>query len=168
VQLLKQSDPGLLLTAGNKARDKRAWSDAARNYQAYLLRRPDDAAIWVQYGHSLKEAGRFQDASDAYHRGLNLMPLDADLHLQIGHLNKVAGQPRAAIASFRRALELDPGLKAAQDELDQLQSVSETRLSLDWRVDVDHRLNDALVRIKLLEQRIREMEAASAPAAPEQ
>ncbi len=150
--------PAQAVLAANAARDKREWDKAAVLYRRYLRGYPDDAGIWVQYGHSLKESGRFIDASKAYHRALLITPNDADLHLQIGHLNKISGQIRAAIASYRRALEVEPGMHAAQAELDNLQSVSERSVGQAWRLSVDRGLQDAMSRIKLLEQRIQELE----------
>lgn len=151
---------GSFVALGDRARDQRDWREAARNYSSYLRRRPKDAGIWVQYGHALKEQGLYLDASEAYHRALALMPFDADLHLQIGHLNKLTGMSRAAIASYRRALELDPDFRPAQDELDRMQSFPENRAVIAWQVETDRRLGDALTRVRLLEQRIIELEDA--------
>ena len=151
--------PGRFLIAGNAARDRRDFREAARHYRSYLWRQPQDGVHWVQYGHSLKETGHYAEASEAYFRAQALMPLDADLQLQIGHLNKITGQIRAAIASYRRALELDPTLHPAREELDRLQSVTEQQFAQDWKLSVDVALNDSTMRIKALQERVAELEA---------
>ncbi len=152
-------DPTRCLKAGDAARDRRDFGMAAKYYRRYLWRRPNDGPLWVQYGHALKEIGRRAEASDAYQRACSLMPFDAELRLQIGHLNKISGQLRAAIASYRHALELDPTLRAAQQELDRLQSVGDRDLIEAWRKKVDIALSDAARNIVTLEQRIASLEA---------
>lgn len=96
------------------ARDAGQWALAARHYRAVLERRPDDAAIWVQYGHALKEAGnrkdpaRLAEAEAAYRRALALQPGTADTHLQLGHVLKLQGKTEEAEAAYLRAFVFDP------------------------------------------------------------
>jgi glycosyltransferase involved in cell wall biosynthesis/tetratricopeptide (TPR) repeat protein len=106
-------------TAGDSARDIRAWRNAARHYQAYLDLVPTDAGIWAQLGHSLKELGDLEGGKNAYKSGLHLTPSDADLHLHLGDTLKVQGNTSAALESYRRAFALRP-LRAAAREIRDL------------------------------------------------
>ena len=45
------------LRAGDEARDRKSWREAAQAYQRYLTEVPADARIWTQLGHALKESG---------------------------------------------------------------------------------------------------------------
>jgi len=103
--------------AGDEARSKGAWGEAAANYKAYLDEAPRDFSIWVQLGHAYKESGDFQLARAAYREAINLKPDDSDVHLNLGHLEKLAGARDAAIAAYVKAHELASEDKDALREL---------------------------------------------------
>lgn len=102
--------------AGDRARDARRWTEAARIYEAYLRDVPGDVAIWAQFGHCLKESGDLEAGEAAYRTGLEKEPENADLYLHLGHVLKLQRQLADAAAAYRRSFELLP-LKPAYDEL---------------------------------------------------
>lgn len=88
---------------GNKARDQRAWHEAADHYRSHLLLSPGDAAIWVQLGHMLKEAGDKADALTAYRNAWQLCPDDGDVLLHYGHALLSSGKKKDGLARLRES-----------------------------------------------------------------
>lgn len=97
---------------GDRARDRKAWEEAARCYERHLRSKPRDAAIWVQLGNCLKEAGKFKAALQAYESATELDDTSADVHLQKGHLYKIMGRildaQEAYLSSFRKTSRNNP------------------------------------------------------------
>jgi glycosyltransferase involved in cell wall biosynthesis len=112
--------PGELAAAGDAARDRGDWQDAARHYRAALSRDANRADLWVQLGHALKESGDLAAAAVAYESALDRAPDVADTHLQLGHLFKISGRRDAAATAYARAVEIDPSLRDAIEELRNL------------------------------------------------
>jgi tetratricopeptide (TPR) repeat protein len=112
-----------LVTLADRARDARAWKEAAQLYREALDRDPDNAPIWVQYGHALKESGGLHDreklaqAERAYQMAQSIDPRAADPHLQLGHVLKLLGKSEEAKASYLRAFALDASMPYPLDEL---------------------------------------------------
>lgn len=100
------------LRAGNEARDRKSWGEAAQAYQRYLAEVPADARIWTQLGHALKEGGDLSGGEAAYRTGLAFAPQDAELHLQLGHVLKLQGRLAEAERAYVRSSELDSTLGA--------------------------------------------------------
>lgn len=113
-----------ILKLANAARDQRDWRVAAELYESYLISRPENAAILVQYGHCLKEDNRPCDAVRAYRRALQQRPdlLEARLHL--AHCLKNTGQLADALSEFLI-------LQKADAFLDEV--AIETRISIPQR-----------------------------------
>lgn len=101
-----------LRTAGDKARDRGDWEDAAEKYQKYLNIEKSDFAIWVQLGHAFKEQTKYDQAEAAYKMAKELEPDDADIHLQLGHLFKILGRNHDAIEAYTRSYEIEPTFAA--------------------------------------------------------
>ncbi|MEI6160765.1 MAG: glycosyltransferase, partial [Roseococcus sp.] len=101
--------------AGDAARDRRDWAEAAAQYQRYLAHRADDAPIWVQMGHALKEAGDLPAAEQAYRRAQELSPRDHDVALQLGHALKLQGRLEEAAAAYALSDQLAPVNHAAEE-----------------------------------------------------
>ncbi len=93
--------------AGDAARDRREWPQAAEHYRAFLRLNPEAFDIWVQLGHMLKESQQYAEADQAYATALRLRPDDADLLLSLGHLRKLTGSWDDAIEFYRRSAALD-------------------------------------------------------------
>ena len=112
-----------LIRAGNAARDRSDWAEAAAFYRQVIEVAPENAAIRVQLGHACKEMGDFRAANEHYQKALELTPLDDDLHLQIGHLRKLAGDLQGARSHYVRSLALNPENSDARAEEAALQHV---------------------------------------------
>lgn len=115
------------IAAGDAARDRRDWAEAAVAYQRALKQQPDLAGIWVQYGNMLKEQQKFKEAEAAYLEAIRLVPDDPDVHLQYGHLLKLDKRPEEAAASYHRSVMLDPTQTAARAELSALAALGVAR-----------------------------------------
>jgi glycosyltransferase involved in cell wall biosynthesis len=115
--------------AGDLARDRGDYQEAATRYRRHLLLAPGDAAIWVQFGHALKESGKIHDAIAAYHEASAIFPDDADVRLHLGHCYKLAGDTASAIQHLRRSVAID-GNPHALAELELIGVPAETARSL--------------------------------------
>ncbi|WP_430233587.1 glycosyltransferase [Paraburkholderia tropica] len=113
-----------LRTAGDKARDRSDWDEAAEQYRQYLKIENDDFAIWVQLGHALKEQKKYDLAESAYERARDLKPDDADIHLQLGHLLKLTGRNSEAVEAYGKSYAIEPTF-AAEMEMKSLGGVDE-------------------------------------------
>jgi glycosyltransferase involved in cell wall biosynthesis len=102
---------------GDRCRDNKMWSEAARFYGEHVLSHPDDFAIWVQRGNCLKEAGFCAEALDSYNSAIAINSTDADVFLQRGHVEKLLGQRDEAIRSYGMSLVLRPHDNDALREL---------------------------------------------------
>jgi tetratricopeptide (TPR) repeat protein len=122
-----------LRAAGDTARDRGDWTEAAAQYGAYVRKRPNDFGIWVQFGHALKESGAFDASARAYDEAMRLDPANADLLLNLGHLARKRGDLAEAAYRYRASYridanrfalgelmrgDLDPYLDAAERRLD--------------------------------------------------
>jgi glycosyltransferase involved in cell wall biosynthesis len=104
----RQGEDAGLLGEADRRRDARDWRGAAEGYAAWLARRPDDGAIWVQHGHCLKEQGDLAGAIASYRQAERARPQDPDVAMQIGHALKLAGDRAGARLAYARALDLAP------------------------------------------------------------
>lgn len=105
------------IAAGNAARDRYAWSDAATAYGAALERAPELFHIWIQRGHALKEAGDLPGAVANYERAQELRPESADPHLHLGHAAKLRGDIATATRHYFDAARNVPPATDAIAEL---------------------------------------------------
>lgn len=109
-------DPSRLARdAGDAARDRRDWAEAAAQYARYLALRPQDAPLWVQLGHARKEAGDLPAAEQAYRRAQEIAPRDHDIALQLGHALKLQGRLDEAAAAYALSDQLAPINHAAEE-----------------------------------------------------
>lgn len=113
---------------GDAARDLGDWAAAEHHYRSHLLRKPTDAAIWVQLGHAQKELDRLQDAETSYRKAIELQSDDPDPHLHLGHVLKLQGKVADALEAYRRSFDLSPDYGAGP-EIDALGSEAPTSAS---------------------------------------
>lgn len=116
--------------AGDRARDNRDWSSAAREYEKYISLRPKQFSLWVQLGNMRKEMGNFSGSRLAYNAAYNLAPDDSDLALQQGHLSKIEGNIEEAHSWYKKAFQLDSNNYHAAEELIALGESTESIRSL--------------------------------------
>lgn len=107
----------LSLASARRASRARDWRAAAAAYTAYLHRRPDQPAAWVQLGHSLKEQDDLAGARTCYTQAIALDGRLADAWLHLGHVLKLQHEPIAAAEAYVSAATLAPDSSAASDEL---------------------------------------------------
>ncbi|MGU3392504.1 glycosyltransferase [Sphingomonas sp. M1A8_2b] len=108
------------IRAGNAARDRQDWRDAAIAYRHALTREPHLQHVWVQLGHMQKEAGDIDQATRAYEEAARLRPDDTEPLLRLGHLAKAWRQPIDAAEYFIAALQRDRHNLQAVSELVRL------------------------------------------------
>jgi tetratricopeptide (TPR) repeat protein len=111
-----------LLAQADKARGRRDWPVAERNYRAVLRKKPRWASIWTQLGHALNEQGRPDAALAAYRESDRIQPNNADTMHQIGRMLNRLEQNEQALAAYERALALDPGLADAATEVRRIRA----------------------------------------------
>lgn len=92
--------------AGDIARDKQQWFDAADHYKRYLTEFPSDHGIWVQLGHVYGEMGSLPGADEAYAAAILIEPNDADAHLHYGRVKKRRGELEVAVEAFCLSADL--------------------------------------------------------------
>jgi glycosyltransferase involved in cell wall biosynthesis/cytochrome c-type biogenesis protein CcmH/NrfG len=147
--------------AGDAARDRRDWPEAAAQYERYLVLSPDDAAIWVQLGHARKEAGDLPGAEQAYRTAQERQPRDHDIALQLGHALKLQGRLEEAAAAYALSDQLAP-INHAAEELAALAGI-ELR---PRPVGVSPRQISERERLALERLREAELDVARAPENP--
>jgi glycosyltransferase involved in cell wall biosynthesis len=69
---LKSGTARLWRWRADRARDRRQWARASRNYERYLAQVADDGPIWIQLGHARKESDDLAGAKLAYEQALTL------------------------------------------------------------------------------------------------
>ncbi len=102
---------------GDKARDQRRWTEAAKSYAAALALNSAQPPIWIQYGHALKESGNINRAEGAYRKAMECGLDDCDSHLQLGHALKLQGKKGEAAKHYCFAAIRDPSNASPLREL---------------------------------------------------
>lgn len=106
-----------MIAAGDAARDRGDWPDAAALYSSALSIRPRDRGLLIQYGHALKESGRTAEAEGAYQAAIQADPADPDAWMQLGHVRKLQQRVAEALDCYAEALRRDPNCRGAREEL---------------------------------------------------
>jgi superkiller protein 3 len=98
---------GSLVADAQAALDRKDYASAATDYQSYLEKRPDDAAVHFQLGYAFTALGKLDDARVQYQKAIDLNPKMAEAYLNLG-LTLLDSDPDAAIAPLQKAAELLP------------------------------------------------------------
>jgi Flp pilus assembly protein TadD len=96
-----------LLTAAQDAVNKQDYATAARDYQAYLAKKPDDAVVHYDLGYAYTALQRPADAKTEYEKAIALDPKLASAYQNLG-LTLIPTDPAAAIEPLQHAAELMP------------------------------------------------------------
>jgi tetratricopeptide (TPR) repeat protein len=112
--------------AGDSARNRRQWREAAQHYERALQLDGSSLDIAVQLGHAYKEMGLHEEAGVQYVKVLRAYPQDDDIHLQIGHLEKLKGNPEVALEYYLKAATINENNKDAVREYEELSTRSLT------------------------------------------
>ena len=96
-----------LLTAAQDAVNQQDYASAARDYQAYLAKKPDDAVVHYDLGYAYTALQRPADAKSEYEKAIALDPKMASAYQNLG-LTLIPSDPAAAIEPLQHAAELMP------------------------------------------------------------
>lgn len=96
-----------LLNAAQAALDKQDFEAAARNYQDYLTKKPDDAVVHYDLGYVYSALNRPADAKNEYQRAIALDPKMAAAYSNLG-ATLLQSDAAAAIEPLQKAAELTP------------------------------------------------------------
>jgi tetratricopeptide (TPR) repeat protein len=96
-----------LVADAQAALDRKDYASAAADYQSYLEKRSDDAAVHFQLGYAFTALGKLDDAKVQYQKAIDLNPKMAEAYLNLG-LTLLDSDPDAAIAPLQKAAELLP------------------------------------------------------------
>jgi Flp pilus assembly protein TadD len=107
-----QQDPAAvelnrLLTAAQEAVNQQDYATAARNYETYLAKKPDDAIVHYDLGYAYTALQRPADAKAEYEKAIALDPRMASAYQNLG-LTLIPADPAGAIEPLRQAAELMP------------------------------------------------------------
>lgn len=95
------------LAEAQAALDSKDFATAAKDYQSYLDKKPDDAAVHFQLGYALTAMQKLGEAKVQYQKAIELNPKMAEGYLNLG-LTLLDSDPGAAIAPLQKATELLP------------------------------------------------------------
>ena len=96
-----------LLNAAQAAIDKQDYAGAARNYQDYLTKKPDDAIVHYDLGYVYSALNQPADATSEYEHAIALDPKMAAAYLNLG-LTTLNTDPAAAVGILEKAADLAP------------------------------------------------------------
>ncbi len=96
-----------LLTAAQDAVNKQDYASAARDYQAYLAKKPDDALVHYDLGYAYTALQKPTDAKREYEKAIALDPKMVSAYQNLG-VTLIPTDPAAAIEPLQRAAELTP------------------------------------------------------------
>ena len=96
-----------LLADAQTALDGKDYAAAAKDYQSYLEKKPDDAAVHFQLGYAYTAMQKLDDAKLQYQKAIELNPEMSEAYLNLG-LALLDSDPKAAIAPLQKAAELLP------------------------------------------------------------
>jgi tetratricopeptide (TPR) repeat protein len=101
------------LAEAQAALDGKDYATAAKDYESYLEKKPDDAAVHFQLGYALTGMQKLDDAKTQYQKAIELNPKMAEAHLNLG-LTLLDSDPNAAIPPLQKATELLPNQARAK------------------------------------------------------
>lgn len=95
--------------------------EAEQAFKSALEHDPECLLALRDYARLLASVGRDAEAEALFRKALEIQPDSAVTNLRFGRfLSGMADRLKEAVAHLRRALELDPGLREAQEALDDL------------------------------------------------
>ncbi len=96
-----------LITAAQEALDNGDFKSAAKDYQDYLAKKPDDAIVHYDLGYAYTAMRDSDDAKTEYEKAIALDPRMGAAYQNLG-LTLLASDPSAALAALEKAAELMP------------------------------------------------------------
>jgi tetratricopeptide (TPR) repeat protein len=106
-------------------------AEAVASYRAAAERAPAYGVFWDALGAALVSAGRPDEALLEYQRGLTHTSgvEAATIHHAVGRLYAMQGRRQEALLHLQRALDLDPGRRAAREDLARVRIMAGGRLA---------------------------------------
>jgi tetratricopeptide (TPR) repeat protein len=154
-----------LLTDAQAALDAKDYATAAKDYQDFLAKRPDEASVHFQLGYTYTALQKPTEAAQEYRKAIDLDPGMAAAYMNLG-LTLVQTNPAAAIQPLLKAVELKPDEMAANLALgvayEGTHKTVEAEKSYAAAVKIDPKNFDAhasLARVLLDEKKGPEAEA---------
>ena len=95
------------LAEAQTAMDGKDFATAVKDYQAYLDKKPDDAAVHFQLGYALTAMQKLDEAKVQYEKAIELDPKMSEAYLNLG-LTLLDSAPNAAIGPLEKATTLLP------------------------------------------------------------
>ena len=96
-----------LLDAAQQAIDKQDYASAAKSYQDYLAKKPDDATVHYDLGYAYTALHKPAEARSEYEKAIALNPKLAPAYQNLG-ITMLATDPASAAAALQKAAELLP------------------------------------------------------------
>jgi len=96
-----------LLVAAQDAVDHKDYPTAAKDYQDYLAKKPDDAQVHFNLGFAYTAMKRPGDARPEYEKAISLDPKMGAAYLNLG-ITLLGIDPKAAVEPLQKAVELSP------------------------------------------------------------
>lgn len=96
-----------LLADAQTALDRKDYAAAAKDYQSYLEKKPEDATVHFQLAYTYTALQMIANARPEYQKAIDLNPKMGEAYLNLG-LTLVDNDPAAAIAPLAKAVELKP------------------------------------------------------------
>src|SRR5271170_1308856 len=96
-----------LLADAQDAVGRQDYPAAAKDYQDYLEKKPDDAAVHFNLGFAYTALQRPADAKTEYEKAIALDPKMGPAYLNLG-VTELASDPAAAVEPLQRAADLMP------------------------------------------------------------
>jgi tetratricopeptide (TPR) repeat protein len=127
-----------LLAAGQKALDQQDYTTAVKNFQDFLAKKPDSAAVHFELGYAYTALHKPDEARAEYQKAAELDPKMDAAYLNLG-LTLLDTDPAAAIEPLRKASELKP------DE-------ARPKLLLGWAYERSKQLPDAIAQFQAAEK----------------
>jgi len=147
------------------AMDRKDFASAAKDYQSYLDKKPDDAAVHFQLGYALTAMQKLDEAEVQYHKAIELNPKMSEAYLNLG-LTLLDSDPNAAIGPLQKATELLPtqvharfALGSAYERTGNSKLAIEQYQAAEKIDDKDFEIHLALGRTLLNANRLAEAEA---------
>jgi tetratricopeptide (TPR) repeat protein len=153
-----------LLSAAQAAMEQKDFQAAARNYQDYLAKKPDDALAHFNLGYAFMSMQKLSDAQSEYERAISLDPKMGPAYLNLG-LTLVDTDPAAAVAPLQKAVDLTPNqpgpkflLGVAFEKNHKLSEAIEQYQAAEALDGADFNIRFALARVLLDSGHAREAE----------
>jgi tetratricopeptide (TPR) repeat protein len=96
-----------LLDAAQEAAGKKDYAGAAKNYEEYLAKKPDDAIVHYDLGYAYAALNRPAEAKTEFERAIQLDPKMTAAYMNLG-VTLLRSDPAAAVGPLQKAADLSP------------------------------------------------------------